>query len=131
MEEKFDDIGMSEEEFERQYIEATRRGEEHFARAPKAASAKYDKRSRRLVIELKNDVIFMIPTDLIQGLRGVSAADIAEIELWMEGMYLHWEKLDVDFEVSSLVNGVFGTPKWMAELNSKSEAESKPRKKVA
>lgn len=122
---------MSEEEFEQQYIEATRRGEEHFTHAPKAASAKYDKRNKRLISELKNGVIFIIPTDLIQDLHRTSAADIAEIELWMEGMYLHWEKLDVDFEVSALINGVFGTPKWMAELNSKSGAESKPRKKAA
>jgi hypothetical protein len=71
----------------------------------------------------------MIPTDLIQGLRSASPEDIAEVELWLEGMYLHWEKLDVDFEVSSLINGVFGTPKWMAELNS--HTENKPRKRVA
>lgn len=121
----------TEAELEKNYLEATKRGEEEFAHAPKAASAKFDGKTKRLIIELKTGVIFMIPTDLIQGLRGAAANEIGKVELWMEGMYLHWEKLDVDFRVSSLMNGVFGTPKWMAELNSKIGAEIKPQIKVA
>jgi hypothetical protein len=122
----------TEEELEKNFIEATRRGEEELARAPKAVSAKFDRKTKRLVVELKNGVVFMIPTDLIQGLRGASAVDISAVELWMEGMYLHWEKLDVDFRVSSLMNGVFGTPKWMAELKESSKQTiRKPQRKVA
>lgn len=122
----------TEEELEKNYLEASKRGEEEFARAPKAASARFDGKTKRLVIELKNGVVFMIPTDLVQGLRGASDAEIGEVELWMEGMYLHWEKLDVDFRVESFMRGVFGTPKWMAELNSKSNKTArKPQRKVA
>ena len=122
----------TEEELEKNYLEATRRGEEELARAPKAASARFDGKNKRLIVELKNGVVFMIPTDLIQGLRDASANEISEVELWMEGMYLHWEKLDVDFRVESLITGVFGTPKWMAELNSKSNNTAKKlQRKVA
>ena len=121
----------TEEELEKNYLEATRRGEEEFARAPKAASARFDGKTKRLIVELKNGVVFMIPTDLIQGLCGASTNEISEVELWMEGMYLHWEKLDVDFRVSSLIEGVFGTPKWMAEIKLKTSAENKPQRKVA
>ncbi len=132
MDSKFDEIGMSEEEFERQYTEATARGEEEMARAPKAASAKFDNKTKRLVVELKSGVVLMIPTELVQGLRGAPADEIGEVELWMDGMYLHWEKLDVDFQVSSLMRGVFGTPKWMSELNlNYVRAEDIPQKKVA
>ncbi len=122
---------VDEEELNRQFEEATRRGEEELARAPKAVSAKYEEKTGRLVIQLENDVVFMIPADLIQGLCSAPAKDISEVELWMEGMYVHWEKLDVDFYVSDLMRGVFGTPKWMAEINSKPETEDELQKKVA
>ncbi len=121
----------TEQTLEENFLSATLRGEEDFANAPKAGSVKFDNKSRKLVIELKNKVVFMIPIDLIQGLRGASGNEISEAELWQEGMFLHWEKLDVDFRVSSLVKGVFGTPKWMSELNSSAVAESDPQKKVA
>ena len=123
---------MTEEEFERQYVEATRRGEEDLANAPKAISAKYNSKTERLIIELQNGVTFMVPTDLVQGLRGASEKDLKEVELWLEGMYLHWEKLDVDFRVSSLMQGTFGTQRWMAEISSQNKNEhSKLDRKVA
>ncbi len=128
----FDEIGMSEEDFERQYSEATQRGAERMANAPKAVAAKFDRQTKRLVIELKSGVVLMIPTQLVQGLRDAPAEQIGEVELWMEGMYLHWEKLDVDFQISSLMRGVFGTQKWMAKLNLPYiKAEDIPQKKVA
>ncbi|MGI8787506.1 MAG: DUF2442 domain-containing protein [Pyrinomonadaceae bacterium] len=122
---------IEEAELDRQYEEATRRGEEEFIRAPKAVSAKFDPKTKRLIVEMRYGVTFIIPTELVQGLRGASDKDLAEVELWLEGVYLHWEKLDTDFKVSSLMKGIFGTPKWMAELNSNLDTESKPRKKVA
>jgi hypothetical protein len=132
MDSDFDKIGMSEEEFERQYVEATKRGAEEMACAPKAVSAKFDTKTKRLIIELKNGVTLAIPTDLVQGLRGAPADQIGEVELWMEGAYLHWEKLDVDFQVSSLMRGVFGTRQWMAKLDlTYIQAEDAPQKKVA
>ena len=117
MDSDLDKIGMSEAEFERQCAEATRRGAKRLANAPKAAAVRFERQSKRLVIELKSGVVLMIPTELVQGLRDAPADRIEEVELWMEGMYLHWEKLDVDFEVSSLMRGVFGTRKWMEKLN--------------
>ena len=37
---------------------------------PRAKTARYDRESRRVIVELLNGTIFMIPVDLIQGLRG-------------------------------------------------------------
>jgi hypothetical protein len=31
---------------------------------------------------------------------------------------LHWETLDTDFTVAGLLAGVFGTKRWMAELQA-------------
>lgn len=122
---------ITEVEFERQISEADERGRKFLAEAPKALNAKYDRSTKRLILDLQNGSTLIVPTENIQGLRGASDKDLAEIELWLEGTSLRWEKLDVDFCVDSLMRGVFGTPKWMAELNSNLNEEKKPEKKVA
>lgn len=125
-------LEINEEEFERQFIEATERGKKFLAEAPKANSIKYDSKIKRLVLDLENGATLIIPPENVQGLRGASDTELAEVELLLENTTLHWEKLDVDFYVSSFMRGVFGTPKWMAELNSQSKNIRKElRKKVA
>ncbi|MGH9769264.1 MAG: DUF2442 domain-containing protein [Blastocatellia bacterium] len=106
----------TEEEFERMFEEADRRGKESLKHEIQARAASYDRASDRLVIDLKNGATFIVPCDLIQGLRGANPDDIAEVELGPRGASLHWEKLDQDFTVGGLVRGVFGTKAWMKEL---------------
>lgn len=107
---------VSDEEFERQYAAAVKRGEEKMKTEPRAKSARYDREGDRLVIELKNGTTFIIPCRLIQCLRGADPDLIAEVELLPRGAALHWEKLDADFSVAGLLMGLFGTRAWMAEL---------------
>lgn len=107
---------MSDEEFERQFTEARKRGEEMLQKNPRARSAYYDRESGRIVVDLLNGCTFMFPTELAQGLRGVAPEDLAEVEVDPYGLTLHWEKLDADFTVAGLMGGVFGTRAWMAEL---------------
>ena len=122
---------MSDEEFERQYVEATRRGNEALKTEPQARRATYDRDSNRLVIELKNGVMFIIPCDLLQGLRGAHRDEIAEVELMPRGGALHWEKLDVDFSVAGLMRGIYGNEAWMESLqreNGKIATQTRKRK---
>ncbi len=107
---------LTEEEFERQFAEATKRGEEAMKTEIQAREARYDRKSNRLIIELKNGATHIVPCELIQGLSDADPKDIAAVELGPRGASLHWEKLDQDFTVGGLVRGVFGTKKWMAEL---------------
>jgi Protein of unknown function (DUF2442) len=125
-------LEMSDEEFERQFIEATERGKKFLAEAPKAQNAKYESRTKRLILNLYNGATLIIPTENVQGLRGAKDEDLEQVELLLEGTTLHWEKLDVDFYVESFMRGVFGTPKWMSELNlTYIKADDVPQKKVA
>lgn len=110
-------LGISEEEFERQFAEATRRGKERLRTEPRAKHAKYDARTRRIIIELHNGCTLLVPVDLMQGLRGATNADLADFTLMPRGFDLHWHKLDVQFTVNGLLKGLFGTKKWMAALN--------------
>ncbi len=122
---------MSDEEFERQYQAGVRRGKEKMQSAPQAMSASYDREANRLIVELKNGVTFMIPCDLIQGLRDASPDEIAEVEVMPRGMALHWEKLDQDFSVAGLVAGMFGNQAWMSELGRQGGSIKSEAKAVA
>lgn len=109
-------IDTSEEKFERQFKEATKRGAEHLASLPKADSARYDKKSKRLVLEMKNGTAFLIPVNLIQGLQTADEKALSDFDLMLDGTQIHWHTLDVQFYVKSLLEGVFGTGKWTNAL---------------
>lgn len=91
-----------------------------------AQAVRYDADARTMAIELRNGASFSFPVDNIQNLRGASDEALAAVEIIGDGYGLHWEKLDVDFTVSGLAAGIFGTAKYMARKagSSKSEAKS-------
>jgi hypothetical protein len=108
---------VDEAELNRQYEEATGRGREELAALPKADSAKYDRKTKRLVLDMENGTTLLVPVRLIQGLQTDDEEALSDIKLVIEGSQIHWVKLDVQFYVKSLLNGVFGTQKWMNGLN--------------
>lgn len=79
-----------------------------------AVSARYDRRSSRIVVELSNGVQMAFPVRLIEGLADAAPDDLAEIEISPAGLGLHWPKLDADVYVPALLKGVFGSKRWMA-----------------
>lgn len=106
----------TEEELERQFAEATRRGKEQTANSPKAERAYYLAKEKKLVVDLQNGVTFIVPTHLIQIFQNASDEEIADIEILLNGLYLRWNKLDEDLTVEHLAAGIFGTAKWMSSL---------------
>jgi hypothetical protein len=103
-------------ELSRSYERATKAGEARLAAQPLAASAHYDSREARLVVELTNGVILMFPPKLLQGLKNATAAQLAKVELTPLGTGLHWEELDADLGVADLAAGIFGSKTWMSAL---------------
>src|SRR2546422_10586516 len=94
---------IRDEEFEQQYREATRRGKAEMAKGTYAVAARYDKATRRIVVELANGATLLVPIHLIQGLQQAAAKDLAEIELLGAGSGLSWPKLEVDTGVAGLL----------------------------
>jgi hypothetical protein len=107
---------VDEKELDRESAEARRRGKEAMAREPQAKSVHYDRSSHRLIVELKNGTTFIVPCELLQGLRGAAPNDIAKVTLGPRGAALRWDRLDVDFSLVGLLAGTFGNTAWMAEL---------------
>lgn len=107
---------MSDAEFERQYRQATKSGKEMVKRLPKASAARFDTKSKRIVLEMKNGVTLLVPVALIQGLQTNNEKALSDFELMLEGTQIHWNELDVQFYIEDLLRGVFGTPRWMKNL---------------
>ena len=83
---------------------------------PRAASARYDAETERIIVELTNGCRFVFPPELVQGLAGAPSGALAKVTVTPAGWGLHWEDLDVDLSVPNLALGIFGTRAWMQEL---------------
>jgi hypothetical protein len=92
---------------------------------PRAASARYDSRLDRVVVELTNGCTFAFPPRLAQGLEGASDEELSQVEVLGAGYGLHWEALDVDFTVPGLLAGIFGTGAYMARRAGRATSPAK------
>jgi hypothetical protein len=92
---------------------------------PRAAAARYDRKSGRVIIDLTNGATFAFPVRLAERLADASPDDLAEIEISGRGFGLHWAKLDIDYSVPGLVAGVFGTARWMAARAGRASSPAK------
>lgn len=114
-----------------QFDEAEARGRKILDSEPRAASARYDRRSGRVVIELLNGCAYAFPVRLVQDLQDAGEDDLAKIETDRIGLNLHWPSLDVDLYVPALVAGIFGTRAWMAGELARIAGSSKSPAKAA
>ena len=67
-----------------------------------AVSARYDRRTKRVIVRLHSGLELAIPPALV------------EIEISPSGLGLHWPQLDADVYVPALLAGQFGSRQWMA-----------------
>lgn len=104
---------------------ADERGRIALATEPRAASARYDAKTQRIVVDLTSGATFAFPPALVQFPRDASPEQLAEIEVSAAGFGLHWPQLDEDYTVKGLINGVFGTAKWMAAQAGRTSSPAK------
>lgn len=108
-----------------EYETARERGRIAHQNEPRAQSARYDKTSRRIIVELTNGCSFAFPPNMAQGLGAGSDDDLAAIEILGSGYGLHWEALDVDLSVPGLMAGLFGTRAFMARQAGRATSPAK------
>jgi hypothetical protein len=120
---------MTNKRFSDEYRAAVQAAADADRFEPRAKSARYDRRRRRIVVELTNGATFLFPPDLAQGLAGASAKDLAQVEVSPSGGGLHWPSLDADFSLAGLIQGRFGTNAWMTQL-AQLRASTKPADKA-
>jgi hypothetical protein len=107
---------MGDEEMLDGYTAAAERGRVAAETEPRAASARYDHRTRRVVLELTNGCLFAFPTAIAQGLSGATREQLRHVEVMPGALDIYREELDVGFSVPNLVGGTFGSREWMRQL---------------
>ena len=79
-----------------------------------AVAARYDTHTSRIVVRLNTGLELAFPPSLAEGLADASPKELADIEITPAGLGLHWPKLDADIYIPALLQGVFGSKRWMA-----------------
>ena len=104
---------------------APERGRTARLHEPRAAAARYDRRSERVVVELTNGCTFAFPPHLAQGLEAVTEEQLSQVEILGAGSGLHWEALDADLSVPGLLAGSFGTKAYLAQQAGRATSPAK------
>lgn len=85
---------------------------------PRAVAAAYRTNDDVIAIKLATGVELMIPRKLLQGLENATPAQLAEVEIVSVQSGSGWTSLDVDHDIPSLIEGVFGNRRWMQTRKS-------------
>jgi hypothetical protein len=104
---------------------ALQRGKSAALNEPRAASARYDPKLGRIIVELTNGCTFSFPPCLAQGLETATENQLAQVEILGRGYGLHWEALDTDLSVPGLLAGLFGARSHMARLAGRAKSPAK------
>lgn len=79
-----------------------------------ALKARFDARTRRIVVRLETGLdIAFLPQDA-QGLETASPEQLRQIEITPSGLGLHFPALDADLYLPALLDGYFGSRSWAA-----------------
>ena len=101
-------------EFEEQVERANRRARVLQASVPRAVNAHFDRRTGRVVIELSSGLEVGFLPENAEGLAEASPAELEKIEITPSGYGIHFPKLDADLYLPALLQGFYGSKKWMA-----------------
>jgi len=86
------------------------------ARGPIAQAARYDSRRGLIVITLEGGCEFAFPVALAEGLADAPRSKLRKIKISPNGLGLHWPLLDADLYVPGLIEGAFGSRRWMQQI---------------
>ena len=111
--------------------QAKKRMRERMASTPRAIAARYDRRVSRVVVSLSNGLELAFAPNLAEGLSNAKPIDLADIEISPTGHGLHWPHLDADLYLPALLEGLFGSPRWMAALLGKNGGLAQSAAKAA
>lgn len=99
-----------------QFKTANARGAAAVSRGPIARGVRYDSRRGLIVITLEGGCEFSFPVALAEGLADAPRSKLAKIKISPNGLGLHWPLLDADLYVPGLIEGAFGSRRWMQQI---------------
>jgi uncharacterized protein DUF2442 len=100
-------------------------------RIPTAVSAHYDRGKGRIVIGLNTQMDLVFPPNAVRGLENAKPGQLESIEITPSGYGLHFPRLDADLYLPALLEGFFGSKRWMAARLGALGGSSKSTAKAA
>ena len=98
---------------------------------PRAVAAHYDRKNRRIVIQLSSNLDVSFSPDHAQGLENATPSQLQEIQITPSGFGIHFPKLDADLYLPAILEGFFGSKKWMASRLGQAGGKSRSTAKKA
>jgi hypothetical protein len=81
-----------------------------------------------IVLKMSDSSRHYIPKSKIEGVADIDDGTAAQIEITQDGYGLRWPAIDLDLYVPYLLQGIYGTKRWMAkigQLGGKIRSEAK------
>ncbi|HTB17520.1 MAG TPA: DUF2442 domain-containing protein [Bryobacteraceae bacterium] len=111
------------------FEQANQRAKELEAHIPHAISAYFDKKSRRMVIELSSKLIVSFSPRDVEGIEHATPSQLNEIEISPSGFGIHFPAVDADLYVPALLEGFLGSKTWMASRLGQIGGQSRSKAK--
>jgi hypothetical protein len=100
-------------------------------RESRVLNATYNPELNLLLLQLSDGHRRVIPAEDVEGLQTATVAQRSAIEILGKGTGLHWPKLNLDLYVPTLLQGITGTKRWLAEMGRKGGSAKTPKKRKA
>jgi hypothetical protein len=118
--------------YRKQEIEAANeRAAARLARTATVATAHYDRRTARVVIDLSSGLSIAFRPQDAQGFEHAKPEQLRKIEISPAGLGLHFPVIDADIYLPALLEGFLGSRRWMAARLGKAGGSVKSHTKTA
>ena len=104
---------------DREFEEATEVGQKIYKEGPLALHARYDRREKKIVVELTNGAEIRFSPRIAQGLSEALDYDLSEIIIEGGGLGINFPRINADLYVPALSRFIFGSEQWMASIPEK------------
>lgn len=97
----------------------------------RSTSARYDRATERVMLELTNGFLLGIPVHAIPALRSATSTQRAAAKVDVSGSVLRWDALDIDVSIPALILSVVDVPEKRRHLASLVGQTTSPKKATA
>ncbi len=122
-------LGYTKEELDRQYREATKRGEESLKHDPRAISASYQ--NGEVSVRLMSGWSFSFDPRRYKFLKNATDEELSDVKPLGLGFALEWESIDQHLGVGPLILDLIGEKYIATEVGRRNGSATSIRKKAA
>lgn len=110
---------INEKEFERQFRDAKKRGDENSKLEPRAISVKHE--NGRTFVELSTGWSFSFNPRDFSELKDAAENDLEKVKIWGQGYTLEWTKQDAHIGIGAIMLKLIGEKYLASELKRQHE----------